>query len=452
MVIGGQVLNGLGIGCDLLSNPLIQEIVPKKHRPIATAFAAVFSAGSFIGAPILEGVFIQRAIGGALDGWRVGFYIGGGLYALSFIALALFYRPMPRPNPEGFSFKQRLLKIDWLGVVLACSGLTLFLVGINYGDNPYEWTSEIVLGTMIPGALLLVMFGLWEWKGTSTGILPHAVFKDRNYNVGLIIRVSGGLALYGCQAFLPQMAVYVFGTGGLVTAVWQLPLNISTVLGSLLAAILLRYLKEVRWITMGLLAMLLLGAGLMMLVKPGVEFAVWFFPSAFMGLAIGSEAAVLTIIAGLASPDESIATAVCISTAAGFLGGAIATTMYGQIFNAKVKDFLPPAVSGAAISADLPESSLPRLLSAISSQSREALGAVPGATEAVLEAVTKASRSAYAESFTYIWFTLIAFCVISIIGSWFFTSTAEYFTDEVTAPVVERYNKVIQQKRAEVSK
>ncbi|KAH7121484.1 fungal trichothecene efflux pump [Dactylonectria macrodidyma] len=445
MVIGGQVLNGLGVGCGFLSNPLLQEIVPKNHRPVATAFATLFSAGSFIGAPILEGLFIQKAVGGALDGWRVGFYIGAGLYLLAFISIMLFYHPMPRPNLEGRSIKQRLSReVDWLGISLVCTGLTLFLVGINFGGNPYEWTSGTVLGTLVFGVFLLVIFGLWEWKGTSTGILPHAVFQDRNFNTALLIRVSGGFALYGCQAFLPQVVVYVFGTGGLITAVWQLPLNVSTVVGALIAAIILRYFKEFRWITMGLLTVLLLGAGLMMLTKPGMHFAAWFFPSALMGIAIGSEASSLTILSGLAAPNESIATAICIGVAAGFVGGAIATTMYGQIFNSKVKEFLPPAISKAALAAGLPESSLTGMLSAFASGGLGSLPTVPGATPAVVQAVTEASRSAYAKSFQYIWYTLIAFCVVSMMGCWFFTSTTKYFTDEVTAPVVERHHKKVE--------
>lgn len=438
MVICGQVLTGLGIGCGFLSNPLLQEIVPKTHRPVAVGFATLCTSASFIGAPIIEGVFIQRGVGGALDGWRAGFYAGAGLNALTFVLLLIFYRPMPRPNLEGLSVWVRVLRMDWLGLLLACAGCALFLVGINYGGNPYEWSSGIVLGTMISGLGLLIAFGLWEWKGTTTGILPHAVFRDRNFNAGLLIRVSGGFALFGCQAYLPQVAVYVFGTDGLITAVWQLPMNVCTILGSLGAAVILRFFKEVRWIIAAVLMILLLGGGLMMLQRPGVSFAAWFFPTALMGISIGCEATLLSIIAGITSPNETIATAVCISTAAGFIGGAIATTMYGQIFNSKSRVLLPRAVSEAALAAGLPASSLSDFVAAFSSGSGEALAAVPGATQAVLQAVTRASRSAYAESFRYIWVTLMVFCVVSIAGCWLFTSTTEYFTDEIAAPVVER--------------
>ncbi|KAH7136209.1 fungal trichothecene efflux pump-domain-containing protein [Dactylonectria macrodidyma] len=438
MVIGGQVMNGLGIGCAFLTNPLLQEIVPKSHRPIAVGFSTLASAGSFIGAPIIEGVFIQQAIGGALEGWRVGFYVGAGIFCISFITLYFFYTPMPRPNVHGLNVIQRLLKLDWIGIFLGCFGLTLFLVGINYGGNPYEWTSGIVLGTLITGLGLLVSFGLWEWRGTSTGVLPHAVFQDRNYNTSLIIRVSGGFALYGCQAYLPQMAVYVFGTDGLTTAVWQLPLNISSISGAVLAAVILCFYKEARWISAGLLLVLAFGGGLMILVKPGINMALWIVPSILMGLAIGAEAALITIICGLTSPNELIGTAVCIGTAAGFIGASIATTMYGQISNAKVKQLLIPAISKAAVTAGLPESSLTDFLTAFSYQSADAIAAVPGATAEVVKAVTRASRLAYAEAYTYIWYTLIAFAVTSTLGCFLFTRTTHYFTNEVAAPVQER--------------
>lgn len=352
--------------------------------------------------------------------------------------LLIFYHPMPRPNPEGLSLWVRVLRMDWFGVLLAYAGCALFLVGINYGGNPYEWSSGTVLGTMVSGLGLLITFGLWEWKGTTTGILPHAVFRDRNFNAGLLVRVSGGFALYSCQAYLPQVAVYVFGTDGLTTAVWQLLMNVCAILGSLTAAVILRFFKEVRWIIAAVLGILLLGGGLMMLQRPGISFVAWFFPTALMGLSVGSEAALLTIIAGITSPNETIATAVCISTAAGFLGGAIATTMYGQIFNSTSRVLLPRAVSEAALDAGLPASSLSDFVAAFSSGSGEALAAVPGATQAVLQAVTRASKSAYAESFRYIWVTLIAFCVVSIVGCRLFTSTTDYFTDEIAAPVVER--------------
>lgn len=434
-VIGGQVINGIGLGIGFLSNPLIAEIVPKIQRPYATAIATFVSSFSYIGGPILEGLFIQNEVGGELEGWRVGFYLGAGFASIAFTLLVIFYHPMPRPNPEGQTVMQQLKKIDVLGIFLASTGLILFLVGINYGGNPFAWSSAIVLGPMVAGIVLIFAFIGWVWKGTSTGVIPHIIFEDRNFTITLVVRVIGGFALFGCQAFLPQMVVFVFGKGGLTTALWTLTFNIFTVLGAFLAAFLLRTIKEVKYIVIGLILALTLGAGLLIVVKPGVSFAVWFFASFFMGLAIGSEASTLTIIAGLTVPNEFIATGVCIGVSGTYVGGALATTMYGQIFQAKSKDLVPAAIASAALLASLPQDSVVSFVTAFLSGNAEGLAAIPGVSPTMLAAATLASQEAYAKVFNFIWYTLIAWCGASIGLAFFYGSTKKYMTMEVSAPV-----------------
>jgi MFS family permease len=161
------------------TSPLLQEIVPKKYRATAVACSTFISSFAFIGGPVIQGLCIQQGVGGELDGWRVGFYIGAGIWAVTGVCLLAFYHPMPRPNPEKVSVARRIKRLDWLGIFLVSAGVTLFLVGLQYGDNLYPWTSSIVLGTLIPGAILCILFCLWEWKGTATGIIPHALFHDK---------------------------------------------------------------------------------------------------------------------------------------------------------------------------------------------------------------------------------------------------------------------------------
>lgn len=143
MVIGGQVLSGAGLTCGYLSIPLTAEIVPKAHRPTTQALSAFFSGLASATASIISGAFIKHDVGGVVEGWRCGFYIGACLYAIVFACLVFFYHPSPRPNPEGAPLMKRVLKIDWFGVFLVAAGLTIFLVSFQFrsltslcgGDN-----------------------------------------------------------------------------------------------------------------------------------------------------------------------------------------------------------------------------------------------------------------------------------------------------------------------------
>ncbi|KAH7136216.1 fungal trichothecene efflux pump [Dactylonectria macrodidyma] len=415
----GQIVSGRA-SFGILATPAIQEMVPKNRRANVTAAIMILNSASFVGTPILEGLFIQKKLGGELEGWRIGFYIGLVLYALEAIVILLFYHPMDCPNPEGLSVTTRLRRLDWIGAFLGCSGISLFPVGMNSGGSQFPWDSSTVLGTIISGAGLLALFIIWEWKGTSNGILPHALWKDRNFTISLIARVVGGFALLGSQAFLPQIVVIIFSTDGLMTAVWQLPSSISSILGAVLAALMLTTLQEVRLIVIILACMLALGVA-----------------SSLMGLAVGAEAAVLGVISGLTVPHEIIATAISVSTAGTYIGGAIAATMYSRIYSFKIKVLLPAAIAKAALGAGLSQADLTDFLQAYLAGDEAVLATLPGVGATILSIVTKASKNAYAKSFTYIWYALLAWCGLSIVIAMMYTSTKHYFTNEVIAPVQE---------------
>ena len=51
--------------------------------------------------------------------------------------------------------------LDYPGISLYISGLVLLLLGISWGGSKYPWKSAEVLATIVIGAILLVLFGLW---------------------------------------------------------------------------------------------------------------------------------------------------------------------------------------------------------------------------------------------------------------------------------------------------
>ena len=74
----------------------------------------------------------------------------------------LFYHP---PTFEMLhskrTLKQILKTLDLMGLVLAASGLILFLLGVSWGGQAYPWKSGQVLGTILGGAALVVSFAIY---------------------------------------------------------------------------------------------------------------------------------------------------------------------------------------------------------------------------------------------------------------------------------------------------
>jgi hypothetical protein len=116
-----------------------------------------------------------------------------GLWGATAIGIFFGYRPPKRHTRlDSLSFWQKLRHLDLPGCGLLTLGLTLFLVGLNLGGGLYSWLNARTIATLITGAVILIFFGIYEWKGTKTGILHHELFRGGR-NAGATFALSVGL-------------------------------------------------------------------------------------------------------------------------------------------------------------------------------------------------------------------------------------------------------------------
>lgn len=92
--------------------------------------------------------------------WRWAFYINlciGGVFAPIYI----FF--LPRGDPQEYSnVKQKLLQIDYLGMLLNVGAFTALIMAINFGGNLYDWSAAQEIALWVVGGFLLLMFVLQQ--------------------------------------------------------------------------------------------------------------------------------------------------------------------------------------------------------------------------------------------------------------------------------------------------
>ena len=133
------------------------------------------------------------------------------LWGVTAVGLFVGYRPPKRHTRfDHLSLWQKLGRLDLPGTGLLTAGLTLFLTGLNLGGGIFTWSSTPVLATMVVGIVVLIAFGVYEWKFTRTGILHHDLFrggKDQGRTfaicVGLIF--IEGILLFAYVIFYPTL-------------------------------------------------------------------------------------------------------------------------------------------------------------------------------------------------------------------------------------------------------
>ncbi|KAM0326369.1 hypothetical protein ACHAQA_006971 [Verticillium albo-atrum] len=439
MIIGGQVLNGVGLTLGYLSTPLLAEVVPKRYRAPIVGGGTTLAVLAGIAGQISQGAAMKHGLLGTNRGWRLGFYLGAGFFGLSLASLLVFYRPGPRPNPEGYSVKQRLYKVDWLGILLGTTSLVLILLGLQFGGQKYPWTSALVLCFLIIGGLLFVGLGIWEWKGASDGLFPSSLFEHPNYAITMALNFVEGMVIFSSQAFLPQITLSLLTKDFVMAAVYSLPNVAGSFIGVIGAAVVSVRTKEAKWVAVAGVAFLTLGSGLLAIMDPGINFAAWFFASTLVGAGIGSLGVIIPVISSLCTPNRYIATAVAVGASIRGLGGAVGLVIFTQIFTTKLSAGLPKKIGEVAIAQGVPPALVPGFIGAYLSQD-PSLMEIPGVTQELLGMLELPVSQAYADSFRFIWYALIPFAVITLLVSLLLKTTKQQMTMQVASKVQARHN------------
>lgn len=107
MAIGGQVVAGFCFGSQPLAYAIASEIVPRKWRPEAQAILSFASAAGALFALLVGG----KIAGTSLGGWRIFYYILGGVNAFASVVCILFYNPLPLPLQTSLTSRQKLAMV-----------------------------------------------------------------------------------------------------------------------------------------------------------------------------------------------------------------------------------------------------------------------------------------------------------------------------------------------------
>ncbi|KAI9828522.1 MAG: hypothetical protein M1819_006578 [Sarea resinae] len=436
MVVGGQVVNGIGFALGYLSVASIMELVPKNKRATVQMYSNVAASVAYIVGVLAAGGFIQHNTGGAMNGWRACFYLSAGFNFLAVILQFFFYHPSTLSTLyPGLSFGARLRKIDWIGGFLAVSGLTIFLVGLEFGNNPYKWDSATVLAPIFVGGFLIVVFALYEWLGPAGGLLDHRMFETWNFGLMMGLSWLSGIVLFGLPEFFPQLVTHTWSQKPVTTGVYSLPLNVAFIAGGFIGGLWVIFIKSARALITFSFVCILVGGGLLAVENPHINFAAWFFPTAIIGIGVGIQSTIMPVVATICMPLNLIGTATNVFFSSRANGGTVGVIILDVVFNSKLTKKLPALVEKATLAAGIKPQTLPALLKAVQAGSPAALEAVPGVTPQILMAAEEATMQAYDDSFRFVFYSLIA-----IAGAWSLIALLirpirDQLTTEIASPV-----------------
>ena len=178
------------------STAILTDAFPANERGLAMGINIIAAlAGSFIG--IIAGGLLVEV------GWRWVFLVSVPVGVIGTIWAYIALREV------GI---HKAAKIDWWGNLTFAVGLSMVLVGIIYGIEPsgtssMAWTSPFVLGMLIGGVAVLLLFVLVEQR-VKAPMFQLSLFRIRAFTAG---NIAGLLSAVGRGGLMFMLIIWLQG-------------------------------------------------------------------------------------------------------------------------------------------------------------------------------------------------------------------------------------------------
>ena len=378
----------------------------------------------------------------AYSTWRWALGIVAIWNGLGAIGLIFAYHPPPRHNVDGLSAATILKRIDWGGAFLSITGVTLFLVGLQYGGYEVPWTDAKALAPLIVGIILIIAFPVYEYFVPEYPMAPGAIFKGQRVVVmAYIIVFIAGMLFYSVLGFFPLMLQSLYVAGPVTTGLRGLGYPLAILGGACIVNTLISYTNgHIREMFMLMAVIMTAFAGALAASTPfNVAQTTAFATLSSFG--IGGVIVPALTIALYACPDEYIGTTAALSLAVRFLGGSIGTAIYYNIFNNQFKAKLPGYVIPAVEQAGLTPAEAVQLVQALAADPTGAMASkVPGVTLQILQLGGLQAQWALADSLKYVWYSTIAFGSIAIIACALLPNIKRFMSNRVAVVSLSAFN------------
>ena len=394
-LIAFRAVQGIGAGgLAALSQVIMADIIsPRERGRYMGLFGAVMAVAT-VGGPLLGG-FITDTID-----WRWNFFI-----ALPFAVAALIIMQRTLHLPARPKTKAR---IDYLGIVLLSTAVSLVLIWVTNAGKDYDWWSiETIL--MVGGALLAaVLFVIVELRSKEP-LIPLTMFRNRTFTLAVIASISIGIAMFGTSVFLSQYMQLARGATPTEAGLMTIPM----IGGLLLASIVIGGLVTRHGIWKPYLivggVLLIAGSYLLSTIHYDTNFVLVSLYMFLLGAGVGMTMQNLVLIVQNTANPSEIGVASSGVTFFRSLGGTIGVSVMGaalatsatNLFTER-KDDIGAAImtlgeKGAAVAEQLQSGTIPQV------------SALPEAIRVIVEDI-------YAQAIAHSFLIAVPLAVVSLIA------------------------------------
>ncbi|HTK08854.1 MAG TPA: MFS transporter [Ktedonobacteraceae bacterium] len=351
MMIAFRLVQAVG-GSFLMANstPILMDAFPVKQRGMAMGINQL---------AVILGSVLGLILGGILSAidWRLVFLVSVPVGVAGTIWAFLMLRETTQGNAHQ--------KIDWFGNITFFLGLTIALIGMTYGLEPYGssamgWGNPFVISCLVIGVVLLILF-VWIEMRSRAPMFDLHLFKIVSFAAGNIANFCAGLVRGGLQFMLIiwlqgiwlPLHGYNFADTPLWAGIYMLPLMVGFIVIGPVSGILSDKLGQRLFATTGMSIQAICFV-LLTLLPANFDY-IWFAVLlAIMGLGQGMFSAPNTTLSMNDVPSDRRGVGSGMRVTFMNAASVISMTMFFSIVTAGLASALPSVLSSGLLNVGLP--------------------------------------------------------------------------------------------------
>ncbi|KAF2429070.1 MFS general substrate transporter [Tothia fuscella] len=347
LIIGRSIQGVGGGGLEALSEIILTDMTTLRERPKYLGLLGLMWASGSITGPIIGGVFAEYS------SWRWIAWINLPLMGVALVLIPCFLTLAT----DNSSFREKVKRVDWIGMVLLFVGLTAVVVPLTWAGQLYPWRSFRTILPLSLGCILLVVFYVYE-KYPPEPVFMRSMLVFRTSTMAFAGTFIHGILLWCLIFYLPLYLESVIQKRPLAAAISGLPLILTVAPMAIVSAIVVEWCRHYNWLNRLAWVLVTGGLGTMMLLGNGTSKAV------YSGLQISVGVGAGILFTGLVLGLQASVSAEDVGAATGFLvffrnlgsvfGVAIGSTVFSNEIDKHIKtldipSFLPAFRSGNAV-------------------------------------------------------------------------------------------------------
>jgi hypothetical protein len=252
------------------------------------------------------------------------------------------------PVAEDASWKDYLMKFDPFGVLALVAMVVSLLLALQWGGSEYAWSESPIIALLVLFVILIPAYISIEYWQQEKAIMPLRLMKQRTMASCAWFTFWQASTLFSVLFYLPLWFQAVQGATAVESGIKTIPMLVSMVLASMLAAslpALAGYYTPLFWISSVLTSV---GAGLLSMLTTDTSFRTCVAYQITFGLGVGCGLPVTNLAIQTVVPSSLIPVGIATNLFFQMFGGAIFVSVAQSILTNSLLQGILTTVPGVS--------------------------------------------------------------------------------------------------------